>query len=777
MNSSPHGRQNMLGPLVTVLILLISILDASCNRESPLRHLYDDDDWERVLKNRIFLTQRGRDENAALLNQRGRQRNLQANGFHAAGARTWNVVVCLMNWSNHGDRNTLSVADVETWFTGTGRDNPLHPGGSINDYFQAMSQGQFKLSVHVADWVQTSKTETLYTQDGSQGRTPEMQEAFQPVMEALEKTNIDFSLYDSDGDNEIDMTIFLHSGYDGLYPGDDCETGLTPQERIASQYRLRAYESTWESESGYKLGSYVVAPAYYGVCGQEINGMGVIIHEIIHSFGIPELYDSAGFSPTGFLGGIDFYSIMANPWQPGFDSRYPGPVMAWTKIELGWLTPIEITSDGVYTIQASEESADAYVIKQGYESGEYLLLENRQPIEGSYDERFFNPGGITIYHIDETIWDLFSSQGTKGNTPKGGPFQGDWPENGNHYPVALLQADGLYELEQNINGGDSGDMYNSTDQVLGPGNGEAVAKDANYPNTDSYAYGEISVTGISIKNFQYTEGTTMTFEVTGLGPSQGPPPTNPPDTSPPTNAPMEQETTPPTNISSYNPTITPVTPPATNVPTIASGTPTTINSTTAVPGTSAPSPNATSLPGTLVPTPATTETETDFLDTEFPTIGDNTTEESPTAPSDGDEVVSGIGCQEAVSATVDGTPISGSTAGATATVDTDFCGTNITTSGRWFTFNGTGTTVDISACDQEGSVLMSRFLSSMDHRATDCLVSLELHLRMKCVPQQRSDGEFFRNQVHPHCLSLLTKARHTSFLFMETILLLPMAVV
>jgi M6 family metalloprotease-like protein len=701
MNALFHRRQHAVGTWVTVLLILTSILDVSCNKESPLRHLFDDDDWERVLKNRKFLTQKGRDENAAAkLFQSGRHRDLQSNGFHAAGARTWNVIVCLMNWSNHGDRTTLSVADVETWFTGTGRDNPLHPGGSINDYFQAMSQGQFKLSVHVADWVKTSKSETFYTQDGSQGRSQEIQEAFKPVLEALDSSNIDFSQYDSDGDSEIDMTIFLHSGYDGVYPGDDCKTGVSPSERIGSHYRLRSSQSTWVSKSGYKLGSYVVVPAYYGNCDLEINGMGVMLHEIIHSFGIPELYEPGDFAASGYLGGIDYYDIMANPWQPGFDSRYPGPITAWTKTELGWLTPVEITGDGVYTIRASEEAPDAYVINKGYATGEYLLLENRQPIEGSFDRGFFTPGGVTVYHIDESIWDLFAFQGIKGNTPKGGPFQGDWPSNGKHYPVALLQADGLYELEQNINGGDSGDMYSSPDQVLGPGNGEAIAQDAIYPNTDSYAFGTISVTGITIKNFQYTDGTTMTFEVTGLGPSQGLPPTNSPDTPLPTNAPMDQETSPPTSMSSENLTDTPTTvstTPVTNTPSITEA-PT--NSTTFVPETADPSPES------VAPTLSATESPTVFPSTNTPTTGDNSTETtgSPTTPPEGGgESASGIGCEFALSAAVDGSAMSGSTVDATDNVDAAFCGTNITTSGRWFTFNGTGNPVDISACDQEGS--------------------------------------------------------------------------
>ena len=38
-------------------------------------------------------------------------------------------------------------------------------------------------------------------------------------------------------------------------------------------------------------------------------------------------------------------------------------------------------------------------------------------------------------------------------------------------------------------------MWTEPSQVLGPGNGEKVAASADYPNTDSYAFGNISPTG------------------------------------------------------------------------------------------------------------------------------------------------------------------------------------------------------------------------------------------------------------------------------------------
>ena len=74
--------------------------------------------------------------------------------------------------------------------------------------------------------------------------------------------------------------------------------------------------------------------------------------------------------------------------------------------------------------------------------------------------------------------------------------------NGKHYKIALLQADGLYELERNINNGHAGDFF-TEGKELGPG-GNGV-----YPNSDSYQSGNIASTGISIKGFEQARNSKL----------------------------------------------------------------------------------------------------------------------------------------------------------------------------------------------------------------------------------------------------------------------------
>jgi len=75
-----------------------------------------------------------------------------------------NVLVCLMQWTNHPDRNTaIPVDDHRNLFNGDGRDPTLFPGGTVSDYFKTMSYGDFQIKFEVTDWIMTDYAERFIT--------------------------------------------------------------------------------------------------------------------------------------------------------------------------------------------------------------------------------------------------------------------------------------------------------------------------------------------------------------------------------------------------------------------------------------------------------------------------------------------------------------------------------------------------------------------------------------------------------------------------------------
>lgn len=389
-------------------------------------------------------------------------------------------VVILIRFSDHTTRTIPSASDFDIIFNAVGGDPVLAPTGSVRDYYLETSYGAMQLNSTIFGWVTLPETEAYYA-NGESGLSVVVREAIQDAL-ALADPLIDFSQFDKDGDGFVDSIAFVHSGYAAETGGTDAFG--TPQSNRIWSHRWTI--PTWTSTEGIKVRDYHINPGLWGTSGTAPGRIGVICHESGHFFGLPDLYDTSGAGS-----GIGSFGLMANSW--GFDNsqRYPPHFSAWSKIQLGWISPTVISASGVYSVpQAQTSGAVIYKITEGYPAGEYLLIENRQPV--GYDQKIPSgiggAGGLAIWHIDEN---------KPANNDPGFPGQAGWPENGRHYKVALLQADGAFGLERRQNRGDSGDLYRASfkDQI-GP---------YTVPNTDAYQGGVIFPSSISIKEISATD--------------------------------------------------------------------------------------------------------------------------------------------------------------------------------------------------------------------------------------------------------------------------------
>ena len=82
----------------------------------------------------------------------------------------------------------------------------------------------------------------------------------------------------------------------------------------------------------------------------------------------------------------------------GFDNTgyYPNSRSTYHKLFTGWVAHKDIIANRWYTLQSKIHQI--YKIAHGFLSGEYLLLENQQPVRyGST----MTGRGIVIYHVEE----------------------------------------------------------------------------------------------------------------------------------------------------------------------------------------------------------------------------------------------------------------------------------------------------------------------------------------------------------------------------------------
>jgi len=335
----------------------------------------------------------------------------------------------------------------------------------------------------VIAWVTLPNSEAYYA-NGQSGGGPYPQNAQRMVEDALNLVDplVDFGQFDANHDGYIDSITIIHSGYGAEWGGGGGNWIWSHKWALPTPWTSRHQNAEGVNV---KVSRYHTEPALWGMSGTAITRIGVICHEIGHAFGLLDLYDTDPSKSSG----IGSYCLMANAW--GFDGSqlHPPHMGAWCKMKLGWVVPT-IIRPGSYNAPQVESRSTVFRIENGYPSGEYLLIENRQPTGFEYD---MPQGGLAIGHIDESK--------TNNNT-EGYPGQTGWPRNGNHYMVALLQADGQYNLEHGANRGDFGDLYRGTDvSLIGPDT---------KPNTDSYQSGNVRRTGKIISGISFASS-VMSF--------------------------------------------------------------------------------------------------------------------------------------------------------------------------------------------------------------------------------------------------------------------------
>lgn len=409
----------------------------------------------------------------------------------AAPAGEVRNLVVLMKFADHADRDLPSRQDFDTLFNAVGGDPNLAPTGSVQDFYRENSYTKMTLQSTVLDWVTLPENEAYYA-NGASGLDVRVREAMVDALNILEQEDtVDFSEFDNEnggtGDGWIDAITFVHSGYAAEFGG--VAGGADAEDRIWSH---RWVINTWtDPDSGVRVRDYNINPGIWGTSGFDIGHIGVICHEIGHFFGLPDLYDYSGRGE-----GVGSWCLMANSW--GFDGSqlHPPHMSAWSKIFLGWNTAETVAADGIYDVPAAA-LPEAKIYRMDYPAGnpdEYLLIENRQSIgnfDGGIPAGTGGRGGLAIWQIDDAK--------TANDTP-GFPGQPGWPENGNHYWVALLQADGKYELEKGADRGDADDVYRT-------GHVDSISPSTT-PTSNSYT----GLTGPTIHNISASSN-VMTFQL------------------------------------------------------------------------------------------------------------------------------------------------------------------------------------------------------------------------------------------------------------------------
>jgi M6 family metalloprotease-like protein len=379
------------------------------------------------------------------------------------------AVVLLVEYSDLAHNPTSTSASYQNLLFSVGTLVP----GSLRDFYQSNSYSQFDISPWAVDsvWRLTGQAHTYYANndgiastadDYGFGAWPNNAQKLVADAVALADPYLNFASYAVAG--QVQGLFVVHAG-----PG--AEVTANPSDIWSHAWALGAYAVTVD---GVTVNAYSMEPEYIVTAGDST--VGVFCHEYGHVLGLPDLYDT-DYSSMG----IGAWSVMAGGVWNGTNGNSPAYLDAWSRAFLGWVTPTVVTGavSGA-SLPAAESSSTVYRLwTNGATGTEYFLLENRQRIAGNFDNAL--PGdGLLLYHIDEN-----ASQNT------------DW-----HPRVMIEQADGLWDLQYNVNAGDAGDPYPGTSN-------NRTANASTVPNTRSYAG---SVTYVTMANVS-SSALTMTADL------------------------------------------------------------------------------------------------------------------------------------------------------------------------------------------------------------------------------------------------------------------------
>lgn len=317
------------------------------------------------------------------------------------------VIVVLVDFSDRAMAQTRQ--HFEQLFFSTG----VIPTGSVREYYQEATGGLVNIVGEVVGPFRMPRTMAAYANgaSGTGGAAPNARTLARDAAQAANPT-VNYAPYDNDGNGYVDAFIVVHAG-----PGAEV-TGNTGH--IWSHKWVLPAEY---AADGAKIFAYLTVP--------EDCKIGVCAHELGHLlFGFPDLYDTDSSSS-----GIGNFCLMAGgSWNGGGD--VPAHPSAWCKCQQGWVSILNQTANANVSIQDVKAGRQVYRLwKDGAPGSEYFLVENRQ--KTGYDRHL--PGaGLLIWHVDDTI---------SGNT------------NEAHPKVALMQADGLRQLEAGTGRGDAGDPF------------------------------------------------------------------------------------------------------------------------------------------------------------------------------------------------------------------------------------------------------------------------------------------------------------------------------
>ena len=303
--------------------------------------------------------------------------------------------------------------DINKLLNGTEYDTSsgYHSYGSAAQYFNDCSNGKFRPQFDVVGPYHLNKSYRVY----GVGKNDDMPSLIRDVCTIANK-DVDFSKYDSDNDEYVDLVYIIYAGYSAQW-GDD----KAPADAIwpKSGAPTSGNYGTYDGKAIYRYGVNNELAFYPNATLKPyLAGIGVFLHEMSHTMGLPDLYPTVTWED---ITKYDNQSMEEWDLMDGGENTYygfsPAPYTAWERELLGWTDKMETLTiaKNVTLTPLSKGGKGLRVMNDNDASGnEYYILESIDKSNGWYKRM---PGdGMLVTHVNYDV-NEFSNFNGPNNTP------------------------------------------------------------------------------------------------------------------------------------------------------------------------------------------------------------------------------------------------------------------------------------------------------------------------------------------------------------------------
>ena len=250
--------------------------------------------------------------------------------------------------------------------------------GSVRDYYYDNSHGLMTLNISVVGPFILPNTSAYYA--GSTGHDRMSDFVYSAL--SLADPTVDFSLY-KNGTTSVSNIHFVFAGQAQSSTGNTSE--IWPHKSsISSSIIKDGVGFTTYSCSSEKSTS------------TSMDGIGTMCHEMGHSLGLMDLYDTDYESSGGTAETTASWSLMDQGCYNN-SGNTPPYLNGWERQIIGWDSPITLTTSSSVTLPCLADSLVSYKIY--LDGNESFLCEHRK-LKGW--DAYLPGSGMIIYHLDQS---------------------------------------------------------------------------------------------------------------------------------------------------------------------------------------------------------------------------------------------------------------------------------------------------------------------------------------------------------------------------------------